>query len=48
MKQYESLVLKIVFVKDDDIVRTSAGFTDEETGDNGVWFPGVRIGGDLQ
>ena len=45
MKTYVTLELKIIGLNVEDVLTASAEFQDETTGDNGVWFPGSRMGG---
>ena len=40
MKNYVTLELNLIILEDEDVLTASADFTDNETGDNGVWFPG--------
>ena len=40
MRKYETLELKLLILEDEDVLTASADFTEAETGDNGVWFPG--------
>ena len=40
MKTYVAFELEVLSLVDEDIITASADFTDENTGDNGVWFPG--------
>ncbi len=40
MKNYVALELKLLILEDEDVLTASADFTEAETGDNGVWFPG--------
>jgi hypothetical protein len=40
MRKYESLELKVLYLEDADVLTESAEFSEAETGDNGVWFPG--------
>ena len=40
MKTYVAIELEVLSLVDEDIITASADFTDTETGDNGVWFPG--------
>ena len=40
MKTYVAFELEVLSLVEEDIITASADFTDTETGDNGVWFPG--------
>ena len=40
MRNYVTLELKMLILEDEDVLTTSADFTDANEGDNGVWFPG--------
>ena len=40
MRHYETLELRLLILEDEDVLTASAEFTEEATGDNGVWFPG--------
>ncbi len=44
MRNYETLELKLLILDDADVLTASAEFTEAETGDNGVWFPGNANG----
>ena len=40
MRNYVALELKLLILEDEDVLTSSADFTDANEGDNGVWFPG--------
>ena len=40
MRNYVAIELEVLSLVDEDIITASADFTDDETGDNGVWLPG--------
>ena len=44
MRKYEAFELKLLILEDEDVLTASADFTEAETGDNGVWFPGSTGG----
>ena len=45
MRHYVTLELKLIVLEDEDVLTASADFTETETGDNGVWFPGQNPSG---
>ena len=45
MRNYVALELKLLILEDEDVLTASADFTEAETGDNGVWFPGQAPSG---
>lgn len=44
-KSYATFELEVLSIESEDVLTTSADFTDTETGDNGVWFPGQNPNG---
>ena len=44
MRNYVTMELKLIVLEEEDVLTASADFTDVETGDNGVWFPGSTGG----
>jgi hypothetical protein len=45
MRNYETFMLKVLILEEEDVLTASADFTDANEGDNGVWFPGKAPNG---
>ena len=48
MRNYETFMLKVLILEEEDVLTASADFTDANEGDNGVWFPGKAPSADKE